>query len=196
MSDRACLPVTHLARGTNPRQKHRTRTGGRAVEGTGLENQQAGNRLVGSNPTLSATFSCRIRPRARLGPFFFLFQKALAGLSALRRLGACRRMGLRMARVSLRAPLDGSGTARNILAFPMDCCVHGFAPVREIIWQRRPTRRRRAVRRTGQWRPIPKSGGHVRRKPGPCRKSLMTNRLRAHSLAQCRTGLGRMKRTT
>ncbi len=25
------------------------------VEGTGLENQQAGNRLVGSNPTLSAS---------------------------------------------------------------------------------------------------------------------------------------------
>ena len=32
------------------------RKGGRAVEGTGLENQQAGNRLVGSNPTPSATF--------------------------------------------------------------------------------------------------------------------------------------------
>ncbi len=28
--------------------------GGRVVEGTGLENQQAGNRLVGSNPTPSA----------------------------------------------------------------------------------------------------------------------------------------------
>ena len=28
--------------------------GGRAVEGTGLENRQTGNRLVGSNPTLSA----------------------------------------------------------------------------------------------------------------------------------------------
>ena len=27
------------------------------VEGTGLENRQAGNRLVGSNPTLSATIS-------------------------------------------------------------------------------------------------------------------------------------------
>ena len=29
--------------------------GGRAVEGTGLENRQTGNRLVGSNPTPSAT---------------------------------------------------------------------------------------------------------------------------------------------
>jgi hypothetical protein len=29
--------------------------GGRVVEGTGLENRQAGNRLVGSNPTPSAT---------------------------------------------------------------------------------------------------------------------------------------------
>ncbi len=28
--------------------------GGRAVEGTGLENRQAGDRLVGSNPTPSA----------------------------------------------------------------------------------------------------------------------------------------------
>lgn len=28
--------------------------GGRVVEGTGLENRQAGNRLVGSNPTPSA----------------------------------------------------------------------------------------------------------------------------------------------
>ena len=30
------------------------RRGGRAVEGTGLENRQAGDRLVGSNPTPSA----------------------------------------------------------------------------------------------------------------------------------------------
>ncbi len=30
------------------------RMGGRAVEGTGLENRQAGDRLVGSNPTPSA----------------------------------------------------------------------------------------------------------------------------------------------
>ena len=30
------------------------RMGGRVVEGTGLENRQAGNRLVGSNPTPSA----------------------------------------------------------------------------------------------------------------------------------------------
>ncbi len=30
--------------------------GGRVVEGTGLENRQAGNRLVGSNPTPSAKF--------------------------------------------------------------------------------------------------------------------------------------------
>ena len=29
--------------------------GGRVVEGTGLENRQAGDRLVGSNPTPSAT---------------------------------------------------------------------------------------------------------------------------------------------
>ena len=29
--------------------------GGRAVEGTGLENRQTGNRLVGSNPTPSAS---------------------------------------------------------------------------------------------------------------------------------------------
>ena len=33
------------------------RMGGRAVEGTGLENRQAGDRLVGSNPTPSATSS-------------------------------------------------------------------------------------------------------------------------------------------
>jgi len=63
-----------------------------------------------------------------LGPFFFLFQRALAGPSALRRLGASRRMGLRMARVSLRAPLDGHGAAQNILAFPMGCRVHGVVP--------------------------------------------------------------------
>ena len=31
------------------------RMGGRVVEGTGLENRQAGNRLVGSNPTPSAS---------------------------------------------------------------------------------------------------------------------------------------------
>ncbi len=30
------------------------RRGGRVVEGTGLENQQAGNRLGGSNPSPSA----------------------------------------------------------------------------------------------------------------------------------------------
>ena len=32
-----------------------TGMGGRAVEGTGLENRQAGDRLVGSNPTPSAS---------------------------------------------------------------------------------------------------------------------------------------------
>lgn len=42
----------------------------------------------------------------------------------------------------------------------------------------------------------PKSGGSVRSEPRPCQKSLMTNRLRAHSLAQCRTARGQMKRTT
>ena len=31
--------------------------GGRVVEGTGLENRQAGNRLVGSNPTPSASYA-------------------------------------------------------------------------------------------------------------------------------------------
>lgn len=30
------------------------RKGGRVVEGSGLENRRAGNRIVGSNPTLSA----------------------------------------------------------------------------------------------------------------------------------------------
>ena len=38
--------------------------GGRAVEGTGLENRQAGDRLVGSNPTPSAT-ELWIRPAQR-----------------------------------------------------------------------------------------------------------------------------------
>lgn len=33
-----------------------TRTGGRVVYGSGLENRRAGNRTVGSNPTLSAKF--------------------------------------------------------------------------------------------------------------------------------------------
>ena len=42
----------------------------------------------------------------------------------------------------------------------------------------------------------PKSGGSVRSEPRRCQKSLMTNRLRAHSLVQCRTGPGQMKRTT
>ena len=32
------------------------RMGGRVVEGSGLENRQAGNRLVGSNPTPSAIY--------------------------------------------------------------------------------------------------------------------------------------------
>jgi hypothetical protein len=32
--------------------------GGRVVEGTGLENRQTGNRLVGSNPTPSAIRRC------------------------------------------------------------------------------------------------------------------------------------------
>ena len=42
----------------------------------------------------------------------------------------------------------------------------------------------------------PKSGCSVRSEPRPCQKSLMTNTLRAHSLAQCRMVPGRMKRTT
>ena len=38
--------------------------GGRVVEGTGLENRQAGNRLVGSNPTLSATLDHKCERRS------------------------------------------------------------------------------------------------------------------------------------
>ncbi len=37
----------------------RARRGGRVVEGTGLENRQAMS-LVGSNPTLSATYCCLV----------------------------------------------------------------------------------------------------------------------------------------
>lgn len=37
-----------------------SRMGGRVVEGTGLENRQAGDRLVGSNPTPSATTSASL----------------------------------------------------------------------------------------------------------------------------------------
>ena len=36
-------------------QRALTRRGGRVVEGTGLENRQAGDRLEGSNPSPSAT---------------------------------------------------------------------------------------------------------------------------------------------
>ena len=43
------------------------RRDGRAVEGTGLENRQAGDRLVGSNPTPSAIFVI-VRP-GDMGPF-------------------------------------------------------------------------------------------------------------------------------
>ena len=34
------------------------RKGGRVVEGTGLENRHAGDRIVGSNPTPSAKLHC------------------------------------------------------------------------------------------------------------------------------------------
>jgi hypothetical protein len=39
--------------------------GGRVVEGTGLENRQARKRLVGSNPTPSASFSSKPMMRNR-----------------------------------------------------------------------------------------------------------------------------------
>ena len=41
--------------------------GGRAVEGTGLENRQARERLVGSNPTPSATAGSAQKKRRSLG---------------------------------------------------------------------------------------------------------------------------------
>ena len=42
--------------------------GGRVVEGTGLENRQAGDRLVGSNPTPSATISLTTNSLRSLPP--------------------------------------------------------------------------------------------------------------------------------
>ena len=44
------------------------RMGGRAVEGTGLENRQACKRLVGSNPTPSAILLFHTLPKASLDP--------------------------------------------------------------------------------------------------------------------------------
>ena len=41
--------------------------GGRAVEGTGLENRQARERFVGSNPTPSATINRACRKKRSLG---------------------------------------------------------------------------------------------------------------------------------
>ena len=53
----SCKSQRHIAR-------RRDRRSGRVVEGTGLENRQAGDRLVGSNPTSSATshgvYSCHM----------------------------------------------------------------------------------------------------------------------------------------
>ena len=45
------------------------------VEGTGLENRQAGNRLVGSNPTPSATCCIETVLRLRQVPDFLLVFK-------------------------------------------------------------------------------------------------------------------------
>ena len=55
-----CVRPAHkklrIARGRKAqmRRARNIRRGGRVVEGTGLENRQAGDRLVGSNPTPSA----------------------------------------------------------------------------------------------------------------------------------------------
>lgn len=63
--------TSRLASGRVSRLRLRSRMGGRAVEGTGLENRRAGNRLVGSNPTPSAMALAfvRRRPRAAIAPF-------------------------------------------------------------------------------------------------------------------------------
>ncbi len=58
------------------------------VESTGLENRHTGNRIVGSNPTLSATlpgaFSRMLRqpPRASRSVAFLRFGRALVGFLA------------------------------------------------------------------------------------------------------------------
>ncbi len=58
------------------RYTHRWRCG-RVVEGTPLLRVQAGNRLEGSNPFVSATFRHRIRPRAPIGAFFLFVSKGV-----------------------------------------------------------------------------------------------------------------------
>jgi hypothetical protein len=61
----------------------RTRRGGRAVEGSGLENRRGFTPPVGSNPTLSATPSCHARnPIHRV-----VFATAVVALAAT--FGAC-----------------------------------------------------------------------------------------------------------
>ncbi len=59
------------------------RMGGRAVEGTGLENRQACKRLVGSNPTPSATNHSRTRDVAPVWAFFLFYSKGSSDATRL-----------------------------------------------------------------------------------------------------------------
>ena len=58
---------------------------GRVVEGTPLLRVQAGNRLEGSNPFVSATCTLQTRKQVPRGAFFFMCQRGLQGPYALQR---------------------------------------------------------------------------------------------------------------
>lgn len=180
LCERAKITLVSVAHAPYTRRRRR----GRVVEGTPLLRVQTGNRLEGSNPFVSATFRYRIRPTAPIGTFFLFVSKGVGRAIRPSETGCVTQNGspngLRLPSSAPRRPRDGVKQPRNSNGLP-----HSWGcPFPEVIRSRRLTRRRRAVRRTALWRPIPKSGGSVRSEPGACRKSLMTNRLRVHRLGR------------
>ena len=132
-----------------------------------LKTVERDERSVGSNPTCSATFRCRIRTRAPIGAFFFFVLKGVGRAIRPLETGRLTRNG------SPNGPCLSSSAPRR----PRDGAKHPRIsnrllrswgrPVREIIRWRRPTRKRRAVRRTAPWWPITRSARQCGRSASP-----------------------------
>ena len=97
--------------------KNAARSGGRVVEGARLESVYAGDRLQGSNPCRSATYTLRIQDQVPDGAFFLFGSKGFSDAIRLSENGSLAKIGLRTSRVSFHPPRTQIKMALKIVVF-------------------------------------------------------------------------------
>ena len=149
-----------------------------------LRNSRLGHeREFVSCVTPSATNHSRTRDEAPVRAFFLFGSKGFNEANRLSETGRWPEIGLRTPCVSFHPPFTPIETHQKMVVFS-DACQKWVAP------QLRPVRLLSKQTETLEGGVVVRGGANDRV------KSLMTNRLSAHSLAACRMCPGQMKKTT